>query len=97
MSRKEIKLLFHKHSRVFFKYGIRKLAIFGSYVRGEDNKKSDIDILVEFKQPTFKNYIYLARELEKIFKRKVDLLTFSSLDRYLKPYILKEAEYIERA
>lgn len=97
MSRKEIKFLLHKHSYLFFKYGIRKLAIFGSCVRREDTKKSDIDVLVEFRQPTFKNYIYLARELEEIFKRKVDLLTFSSLDRHLRPYILKEAEYIERA
>lgn len=96
MSKKEIKHLIQKHNYIFSKYDIKKLAIFGSCVRGENKKASDIDMLVEFKEPTFKNLIHLARDMEKIFKKKVDLLTFSSLSSHLKPYILKEAEYIER-
>ncbi len=97
MARKDIRALVQKHGYIFSKYGIKKLAVFGSYARGEEGKKSDIDILVEFKAPTYKNYIHLARELENIFKKNVDLLTFASLNRYLKPYILKEAQYLERA
>lgn len=96
MPLKKIKLLLQKHNYIFAKYAVKKLAVFGSSVKGENTRKSDIDILVEFKTPTFKNYIYLARELEKIFKRKVDLLTFASINRHLKPYILKEAVYLER-
>lgn len=96
MSKNEIKHLIQKNNYIFSKYDIKKLALFGSCVRGDNKEGSDIDILVEFKEPTFKNLIHLARDMENIFKKKVDLLTFSSLSSYLKPYILKEAEYIER-
>ena len=95
MSKKEIKSLIQRNNHIFSKYTIEKIALFGSYARGDNKKKSDVDILVKLGKPTFQNYIHLARELERILKKKVDLLTFSSLDKYLKPYILKEAEYIE--
>ncbi|MFH1771658.1 MAG: nucleotidyltransferase family protein [Candidatus Omnitrophota bacterium] len=95
MSKKEIIKIIKDNNYIFSKYTIKKFAIFGSCVRGQLKKDSDIDIIVKFEKPTFKNFIYLARELEKMLGRKVDLLTFSSLDKFLKPYILKEAEYIE--
>jgi predicted nucleotidyltransferase len=62
------------------------MAIFGSFVRGEQNRKSDIDIAIEFDRDSQKSLIDLVRienELRKIFKRKVDLVIFSSLSSYI--------------
>jgi predicted nucleotidyltransferase len=67
------------------------MAIFGSFVRGEQNKKSDIDIAIEFERNSEKSLLDLVRienELRKIFKRKVDLGVFSSLS----PYIIEDVE-----
>jgi predicted nucleotidyltransferase len=67
------------------------MAIFGSFVRGEQNKKSDIDIAIEFERNSEKSLLDLVRienELRKIFKRKVDLGVFSSLS----PYIIEDVK-----
>ena len=94
MKSHQIKRLIRKHKYIFSKYGIRKLAIFGSSLKGK-GKTTDIDILVEFRKPSFRSYIYLARELEKILKKRVDLVTLNSLSPHIRPYVLKEAEYLE--
>lgn len=96
MSKALIKRLIHKHRDLLPKYGVKRLALFGSYVRNEEKKNSDIDILVEFKKATYKDYINLARDLEKILKKKVDLVTVNSLNRHVRPYILKEADDLEK-
>jgi len=62
------------------------MAIFGSFVRGEQNRKSDIDIAIEFERNSEKSLLDLVRienELRKVFKRKVDLGIFSSLSPYI--------------
>ncbi len=81
------------------KLGVKRLGLFGSYVRGDQDENSDIDILVEFSlgKKNFDNFINLAFLLEEIFQRKVELVTAESLSPYLKPYIMKEVEYIEIA
>jgi predicted nucleotidyltransferase len=67
------------------------MAIFGSFVRGEQNRKSDIDIAIEFERNSEKSLLDLVRienELRKIFKRKVDLGIFSSLS----PYVIEDVK-----
>ena len=67
------------------------MAIFGSFAKGEQNKKSDIDIAIEFERTSEKRLLDLVRienELRKIFKRKVDLGIFSSLS----PYIIEDVK-----
>jgi predicted nucleotidyltransferase len=67
------------------------MAIFGSFAKGEQNKKSDIDIAIEFERTSEKSLLDLVRienELRKIFKRKVDLGIFSSLS----PYIIEDVK-----
>jgi predicted nucleotidyltransferase len=67
------------------------MAIFGSFVRGEQNRKSDIDIAIEFERNSKKSLLDLVRienELRKIFKRKVDLGIFSSLN----PYVIEDVK-----
>jgi len=54
-------------------YGIKKIALFGSYVREEQTPSSDIDLLVEFDQDaiTFDNYMNLKFSLEDLFEKKL--------------------------
>ncbi|NVM31244.1 MAG: nucleotidyltransferase family protein [Candidatus Helarchaeota archaeon] len=77
------------------KYGVKRIGLFGSYLRGENKKESDIDFLVEFEEgkKNYDNFIELAFFLEELFNRRVDLLTIESMSPYLKPYILKEVRF----
>ncbi len=73
--------------------GVKKIGLFGSYVKSKKNP-TDIDILIEFKEPTFDNYAEVLILLEKILKKKIDLITKSSLRPELK-YVVKEAKYAQ--
>ena len=77
-------------------YGVKKIGLFGSFVRGEQTPMSDIDILVEFKpdKHTFDNFMEVAFLLEKILGRKVELITQEALSPYIGPHILKEVESV---
>lgn len=76
------------------KFGVKKIAIFGSTARGENTKKSDIDIIVELDQPIgFFAFIELENHLQKMLGKKVDLTTKNSLKPAIKKTILKEAVY----
>ena len=69
------------------------LVVFGSFVRGEQNRKSDVDIAIEFdkgKRKTLLGLLRLEEELSKVFKRKVDLGVFSSLNPYIAEDVKKE-------
>ena len=63
------------------KYGVQRIAIYGSFAKGGETKKSDIDILVKLMRPLGLEFIELAYHLEKKLKKKVDLVTFSTLKR----------------
>lgn len=69
---------------------ISYLALFGSHARGENNINSDVDLLVSYnKTPGLLRHIGIERELsENIFlKKKVDLVTKKSLNKYIAPYV----------
>ena len=67
------------------KHNPKKIGIFGSYSRNEESKKSDIDILVDFKeQKSILDLIEIEMELAEALKRKVDLVTETSVHPYLK-------------
>lgn len=76
-------------------YGVKRIGLFGSFVRNEQKRKSDVDILVEFEAQkiTFDNYMHLKFFLEDLLGHKVDLVICDDLKPQLKPYILKEVEY----
>ncbi len=63
------------------KYGVKRIGLFGSYLRNEQEPTSDIDILVEFEKRkiTFDNYMYLKFFLEDLFQSKVDLVMEESI------------------
>ncbi len=95
LSAEEIFKILQSNHNVLTKYRVRKIGLFGSSVRNEASNKSDVDLLVEFEKKTFDNYIELAFELEKIFNRKVDLLTEEGISPYMLPYIKKEIQWYE--
>lgn len=77
------------------RHGIRRLSLFGSALRGEDARDSDLDLLVEFEPGVRTGYIGLAgieRELTALFGRSVDLRTPGELGPHLRERILREAE-----
>jgi predicted nucleotidyltransferase len=77
-------------------YGVKKIGLFGSFVRNSQNSTSDIDLLVEFDndQLNYENYINLAYYIEDSLNTKVDLVTIDSLSPYIGPNILKDVEYV---
>jgi predicted nucleotidyltransferase len=78
------------------KFKVKEIGLFGSYVKGNIKKSSDIDVLVEFEEgyKNFDNYMELRFYLEDTFKRKVDLVLKVALKEEIKPYILKEVVYV---
>ncbi len=80
---------------VLKRYDVRKAAVFGSFVKGEEKEDSDIDILVEFKgEKSLLDLAGLKIELEEVLRRKVDVLTYNSLHPLLKDKILQEQKVI---
>lgn len=78
------------------KYKVKELYAFGSVTRKDFKKNSDVDLLVDFKRiGIFKHaeyYFSLIESLEKVFNRKVDLLTLKSLRN---PYFIEEINETE--
>ena len=75
------------------RFGVRRIGLFGSHVRGQARARSDVDILVEMEQPTFDNYMDLKFYLEKHLRRQVDLVLADSIKPRLKPIIAREVVY----
>lgn len=74
---------------------VKRIGVFGSYSRGEQNIKSDIDILVEFiKEPSLFKFMDLEDYLKKLLGIKVDLVMRDSLKPYIGKHILDEVIYI---
>ncbi len=84
-----------KNSEEIKLLGVKRLAVFGSFSRYTQTKKSDIDILVEFKRgkKTFDNFMDLKHLLQKKLKRRVDLVTKSALKPQLRSAIEKDLSY----
>jgi predicted nucleotidyltransferase len=77
-------------------FGVKRLGLFGSFVREEQDDESDVDFLVEFlpDRKTFDSFIHLAFYLEELLERRVELVTPESLSPYIGPHILNEVEYV---
>lgn len=94
MNLKDIEDILRKHKPVLQeKYRVKEIGVFGSYVRGEQSKISDIDILVQFSEPVGWEFLDLKEFLELILGTKVDLVTINALKPQIKDRILKEVIY----
>jgi uncharacterized protein len=92
----DIRRLLKEHKEeVRRKYRVVKIGVFGSYVRGEQKERSDIDILVSFSGiPDVFKYIELEEYLKRLLRRNVDLVRKEAIRPELKKRILKEAVYV---
>ncbi len=89
------KEIYSKITRILTSQGARKIAVFGSYVRGDESPDSDIDIVVEFvPRRSLLDMVRIERELSEILGIKVDLLTEKSISPYLIDRIRNEMEVI---
>jgi hypothetical protein len=93
----EIKEILKKNKEeIIRKFKIKEIGIFGSYVRGEQRKQSDVDILVDFTEPIGLEIVDLHEYLEKILGIKVDLVSKGAVIRkqVLWDYIREELIYV---
>jgi predicted nucleotidyltransferase len=84
----ELKPILHKE------YAVKEIGLFGSFSDNSNNANSDIDILIEFDRPIGWKVFTLELYLEKIFGRKIDLVTKNALREQIKDNILKQINYI---
>lgn len=75
---------------------VLKAYLFGSFVRGEANEKSDIDILVEldYSQSIGLAFVEMQLDLQSMLSRKVDLVSERGLSKFIRPFIEQEKELI---
>ncbi len=93
---KEIKEIIQRHKEDLRKeYGIKEIGIFGSYVRGEQEERSDLDILVELERPMgLVRFIKLENLFSNLLGIKVDLVTKKALKPCIGQRILQEVKYV---
>lgn len=92
----ELKRILSEHKpEIKKKFKVKSIGIFGSYVRGKSNKRSDVDVLVEFSEP-IGMFVFLDLEeyLQGIFGLKVDLVSKKALKPKIGENILNEVVYI---
>jgi predicted nucleotidyltransferase len=92
--KKEVLEYLRENKDYFYKrYGIKSIKLFGSVARGEDNKNSDIDLLIEFKDfksANLRNYMGFIKEIQQTFKRKADVATNEMIKPLLWKYIKRD-------
>ncbi|MBA4311532.1 MAG: nucleotidyltransferase [Chlorobiaceae bacterium] len=91
-----VKKILVKHKpEIVKRFHVKEIGVFGSYVRNEQKKRSDVDILVEYsKVPGFFEYLDLEEYLSNLLNLKVDLVMKSALKPYIGKYILQEVMYL---
>ncbi len=93
-TRKELEETLKKHKPFLGeKFKVKNIGIFGSYIRGEESEKSDVDVLVEFYAPIGWKFVDLKEFLKEILGKEIDLVTVRALKPQLKDKILKEVVY----
>ena len=91
----EIKSVLAQHKEELAdKYKVSQIGVFGSYIRGEQGEKSDVDILVEFKEPIGLKFTELAEFLESILGVKVDLVSKGAVKPNRWKYIEEDLIYV---
>ena len=96
MNIEEIKKILNKNKTEFRNnFRVKEIGIFGSYIKSEQTKKSDLDILVEFDIPVdFFHYFEFEEYLSNLLGVKVDLVMKKALKPNIGRNILKEVTYV---
>jgi uncharacterized protein len=91
MNNKKFESMKKKVTAVLKEKEIKRAGIFGSFARGEDTLKSDIDILIELDEKfSLLDLVGIKLELEKILKREIDIVEYKTIKPELKKQILSE-------
>jgi predicted nucleotidyltransferase len=89
------KILINQKILLSEKYKINRLGIFGSYVRGEQKKESDLDVLIDYEEvPSLITLIELENHLSNVLGLNVDLVTRKGIKPQLRSNILEEVVYL---
>jgi predicted nucleotidyltransferase len=80
LTKDEVLDAIRKHRDILLKYKVREIGLFGSFVRGEQEDRSDIDLIVDFEEPSIENIMGLSSFLENLFGKKVEILTPAGVD-----------------
>lgn len=92
MNRAQVLRALKKHKPTLeSRFGVTRLALFGSFARDQATDKSDVDILVRFNRPaTFKSYFGVQFYIEDLLGRNVDLVTEKALRPELRNYVERD-------
>ena len=85
------------HKSELSRHGVSNIGLFGSYLRNEQSKRSDIDLLIDFEpdKESFDNYMAVYDLFENLFKNeKVEIVTKNGLSKHIGPKILNEVLYV---
>lgn len=85
---KELKPILYKD------YFVKEIGLFGSYSNNSNTEESDIDILIELEKPIGWKYFTLELYLEKVFNKKIDLVTKNALKEQIKNEILNQVNFV---
>jgi hypothetical protein len=94
LTRTGIVEILREERRELRRFGVETIALFGSYAKEAPASSSDVDFLVEFSAPTYDNFVGLQEYLERLFGRKVDILTPAGVESIRVPEV---AEDIKRS
>jgi uncharacterized protein len=94
-NKEEILNRLQEHPDAIRAYGVRRLGLFGSFVRGEQKEASDLDFVVEFESKSFDAYMDLKRYLEDLFDCRVDLVISETIKPRLRSKIFRERVSVE--
>ena len=75
-------------------YAVSEIGLFGSYSDNTFTENSDIDLLVDFEKPIGWKFFTLELYLEKVFGRKIDLVSKNALKEQIRESILNQVQYI---
>lgn len=95
VTKDDIKRILLENREILRRYKVKSISLFGSYVKNEQREDSDIDLLVEFEEDTYSNFINLTFTLEDLFGKGVTVVSQEDISPYIRPYVLREAEKIE--
>ncbi|MEN6577462.1 MAG: nucleotidyltransferase family protein [Phycisphaerales bacterium] len=91
---RQIVEVLQEHRERLKKLGVERIDLFGSAARGELGSHSDVDMVVEFSQTTYRRFVQVKSFLESVLGRKVDLLTPPAVQGRLKQEIERDLIHV---
>jgi uncharacterized protein len=95
LTRKEILYKLKELKPILYKdFAVKEIGLFGSFSDDSNTEDSDIDLLVELEKPIGWKFFSLELYLEKIFNRKIDLVTKNAIKEQIRDSILQKIKYV---